>query len=90
MTEPEPSTPVELAAESTRARARLVELRQQRQHAHASKVDALVEKLDALASQCYVVIRASREHLNVLRLLAIDAKQTVLKLRKSRKPDVEI
>jgi hypothetical protein len=48
----------------------------------------LVDKLDALAKQAYTTIQTVRDQMNALRLLAVDARQTVKEIRKT--PDIEI
>jgi hypothetical protein len=72
------------------ARAQIAALRQKRIVAQADPSEALIVQLDALADQAYATIRAMREQGNLLRLLAVDAKRTVLELRKGRKVDVEL
>lgn len=72
------------------AKARLAELRQRRVVIGIDNTEELANKLDALADQAYATVRAMRDQGNALRLLAVDAKRTVMELRKGRKPDVEL
>lgn len=67
------------------------ELRKQpRTDFRAEQVDALVQKMDALAEQSYRTYRTLREQLNVLRQIAVDAKQTAMEMRRHGKVDVEL
>lgn len=72
------------------ARDNLAALRQRRQLIQPDQTDAVLDKLEALADQSYRVIRMLRTELNALRLQAVDAKQTVMNLRKQRKVDLEL
>ena len=69
------------------AKANIERLRQRRVPVPVDYTDALVDQLDALSEQAFVVIRSVREPINVLLRLTVQAKQTV---RKLRKVDVEV
>jgi uncharacterized membrane protein len=70
------------------ARDRLRALRERRLPAPPDHTEMLVDKLDALAKQAYTTIQTVRDQMNALRLLAVDARQTVKEIRKT--PDIEI
>jgi len=72
------------------AKARLADLRLRRNPTQKEQIALLILKLDAISDQSYSIIRMMRDHGNALRLLAIDGKQTVAKLRKLDNLDVEL
>lgn len=72
------------------ARAHIADLRQRRVPIPQDQTSALINQLDALADQAYMVIRMMREQGNALRVLAVEAKQTVNALRKRQKLDLEL
>jgi len=70
-------------------------LRQARMPILVDRTDETIEAMEALADQCYVLMRALRNHVNAVRFhteamrpLAVAAKQLAMKARKASKIDV--
>ena len=72
------------------AKANTDALRQRRIPVLVDRTDETIEAMEALADQCYTLIRSMRDHINAVRPLAIAAKQLAMKARKARKIDLEL